>query len=79
MQSELVRLFPRENANIINVHIWSKKLVNNLVDWAEMLNFMYREKEHKMTPIQKAKVLGYGLLMALVMWLAMMVIAVVSQ
>jgi hypothetical protein len=29
-----------------------------------------------MTPIQKAKVLGYGLLMALVMWLAMMVIAV---
>jgi hypothetical protein len=31
-----------------------------------------------MTPIQKAKVLGYGLLMALVMWLAMMVIAVVG-
>jgi hypothetical protein len=78
MQSELVRLFPRESANIINVHIWSKKLVNNLVDWAEMLNFMYRKKENKMTPIQKAKVLGYGLLMALVMWLAMMVIAVVG-
>jgi hypothetical protein len=79
MQSELVRLFPQENANIINVHIWSKKLVNNLVDWAEMLNFMYRKKENKMTPIQKAKVLGYGLLMALVMWATMMVIAVVSQ
>lgn len=79
MQSELVRLFPQESANIINVHIWSKKLVNNLVDWAEMLNFMYREKENKMTPIQKAKVLGYGLLMALVMWATMMVIAVVSQ
>ena len=31
-----------------------------------------------MTPIQKAKVLGYGLLMALIMWLAMMVIAVVG-
>jgi hypothetical protein len=31
-----------------------------------------------MTPIQKAKVLGYGLLMALVMWVAMMVIAVVG-
>jgi hypothetical protein len=31
-----------------------------------------------MTPIQKAKILGYGLLMGLVMWLAMMVIAVVG-
>jgi hypothetical protein len=31
-----------------------------------------------MTPMQKAKILGYGLLMALVMWLAMMVIAVVG-
>jgi hypothetical protein len=31
-----------------------------------------------MTPIEKAKILGYGLLMALVMWLAMMVIAVVG-
>lgn len=40
---------------------------------------MYREKEHKMTQIQKAKILGYGLLVALVMWVAMMVIAVVSQ
>jgi uncharacterized protein YraI len=40
---------------------------------------MYRKKENKMTPIQKAKVLGYGLLMALVMWATMMVIAVVSQ
>jgi hypothetical protein len=31
-----------------------------------------------MTTIQKAKVLGYGMLMALVMWLAMMAIAVVG-
>jgi hypothetical protein len=31
-----------------------------------------------MTPIQKAKILGYGLLMALVMWMALMVIAVVG-
>jgi hypothetical protein len=31
------------------------------------------------TPLQKAKILGYGLIMALIAWLAMMVIAVVSQ
>jgi hypothetical protein len=31
-----------------------------------------------MTPIEKAKILGYGMIMALVMWLAMMVIAVVG-
>jgi hypothetical protein len=43
-----------------------------------MLNFKYREKEHKMTITQKAKLLGYGMIMALVMWSVMIVIAIVG-